>query len=144
MYTYKYPHPAVTADCIVFACQNEKTQVLLIKRGSEPCKDMWALPGGFMNIDESAEEAAIRELKEETEIDVKEVTQVGAYSKVDRDPRERVITIAFYTVIDNPVKAVGQDDAKQAEWFTLDNLPTLAFDHSEILSAAIGMLKKNK
>ena len=142
MYTYKYPHPAVTADCIVFACQNEKTQVLLIKRGSEPCKDMWALPGGFMNIDESAEEAAIRELKEETEIDVKEVTQVGAYSKVDRDPRERVITIAFYTVIDNPVKAVGQDDAKQAEWFTLDNLPTLAFDHSEILSAAIGMLKK--
>ena len=142
MYTYKYPHPAVTADCIVFACQNEKTQVLLIKRGSEPCKDMWALPGGFMNIDESAEEAAIRELKEETGIDVKEVTQVGAYSKVDRDPRERVITIAFYTVIDNPVKAVGQDDAKQAEWFTLDNLPTLAFDHSEILSAAIGMLKK--
>ena len=144
MYTYKYPHPAVTADCIVFTCQNEKTQVLLIKRGSEPCKDMWALPGGFMNIDESAEEAAIRELKEETGIDVKEVTQVGAYSKVDRDPRERVITIAFYTVIDNPVKAVGQDDAKQAEWFTLDNLPTLAFDHSEILSAAIGMLKKNK
>ncbi|RUL60002.1 NUDIX domain-containing protein [Prevotella koreensis] len=144
MYTYKYPHPAVTADCIVFACQNEKTQVLLIKRGSEPCKDMWALPGGFMNIDESAEEAAIRELKEETGIDVKEVTQVGAYSKVDRDPRERVITIAFYTVIDNPVKAVGQDDAKQAEWFTLDNLPTLAFDHSEILSAAIGMLNKNK
>ncbi|WP_455095477.1 NUDIX domain-containing protein [Prevotella koreensis] len=144
MYTYKYPHPAVTADCIVFACQNEKTQVLLIKRGSEPCKDMWALPGGFMNIDESAEEAAIRELKEETGIDVKEVTQVGAYSKVDRDPRERVITIAFYTVIDNPVRAVGQDDAKQAEWFTLDNLPTLAFDHSEILSAAIGMLKKNK
>ena len=144
MYTYKYPHPAVTADCIVFACQNEKTQVLLIKRGSEPCKDMWALPGGFMNIDESAEEAAIRELKEEKGIDVKEVTQVGAYSKVDRDPRERVITIAFYTVIDNPVKAVGQDDAKQAEWFTLDNLPTLAFDHSEILSAAIGMLKKNK
>ena len=144
MYTYRYPHPAVTADCIVFACQNEKTQVLLIKRGSEPCKDMWALPGGFMNIDESAEEAATRELKEETGIDVKEVTQVGAYSKVDRDPRERVITIAFYTVIDNPVKAVGQDDAKQAEWFTLDNLPTLAFDHSEILSAAIGMLKKNK
>ena len=144
MYTYRYPHPAVTADCIVFACQNEKTQVLLIKRGSEPCKDMWALPGGFMNIDESAEEAAIRELKEETGIDVKEVTQVGAYSKVERDPRERVITIAFYTVIDNPVKAVGQDDAKQAEWFTLDNLPTLAFDHSEILSAAIGMLNKNK
>ena len=144
MYTYRYPHPAVTADCIVFACQNEKTQVLLIKRGSEPCKDMWALPGGFMNIDESAEEAAIRELKEETGIDVKEVTQVGAYSKVDRDPRERVITIAFYTVIDNPVKAVGQDDAKQAEWFTLDNLPTLAFDHSEILLAAIGMLNKNK
>ena len=144
MYTYRYPHPAVTADCIVFACQNEKTQVLLIKRGSEPCKDMWALPGGFMNIDESAEETAIRELKEETGIDVKEVTQVGAYSKVERDPRERVITIAFYTVIDNPVKAVGQDDAKQAEWFTLDNLPTLAFDHSEILSAAIGMLNKNK
>ncbi|MDD7317376.1 MAG: NUDIX hydrolase [Prevotella sp.] len=142
MYAYKYPHPAVTADCIVFARENGKTRVLLIKRRNEPCKDMWALPGGFMNIDESAEEAAARELKEETGIDAGRVIQVGAYSKVDRDPRERVITIAFYTIIDKIRKAVGQDDAKQAEWFAIDNLPELAFDHSEILSDAIGMLNR--
>ena len=132
MYTYKYPHPAVTADCIVMTRDN---QVLLIQRRNEPCQGQWAFPGGFMNIDETAEAAAVRELQEETGITLSEtdVFQVGAYTAVDRDPRERVITIAYLAEIDAPVPVKGSDDAARAQWFPLDALPPLAFDHAEIL-----------
>ena len=132
MYTYKYPHPAVTADCIVMTRDN---QVLLIQRKNEPCRGQWAFPGGFMNIDETAEAAAVRELQEETGITLSEtdVFQVGAYTAVDRDPRERVITIAYLAEIDAPVPVKGSDDAARAQWFPLDALPPLAFDHAEIL-----------
>ncbi len=139
MFTYKYPRPAVTADCVVFAQVKDQVKVLLIERGDEPCKGMWAIPGGFMNMDETAEEAAVRELKEETGIELTKVEQIGAFSKVDRDPRGRVITVAFYAVIGKAVKAVGQDDARRAKWFPLTKLPALAFDHAEILAAAMGM-----
>ena len=132
MYTYKYPHPAVTADCIVMTRDN---QVLLIQRRNEPCRGQWAFPGGFMNIDETAEAAAVRELQEETGITLSEtdIFQVGAYTAVDRDPRERVITIAYLAEIDAPVPVKGSDDAARAQWFPLDALPPLAFDHAEIL-----------
>ncbi len=132
MYTYKYPHPAVTADCIVMTRDN---QVLLIQRKNEPCLGQWAFPGGFMNIDETAEAAAVRELQEETGITLSEtdIFQVGAYTAVDRDPRERVITIAYLAEIDAPVPVKGSDDAARAQWFPLDALPPLAFDHAEIL-----------
>ena len=132
MYTYKYPHPAVTADCIVMTRDN---QVLLIQRRNEPCQGQWAFPGGFMNIDETAEAAAVRELQEETGITLSEtdIFQVGAYTAVDRDPRERVITIAYLAEIDAPVPVKGSDDAARAQWFPLDALPPLAFDHAEIL-----------
>ena len=132
MYTYKYPHPAVTADCIVMTRDN---QVLLIQRKNEPCRGQWAFPGGFMNIDETAETAAVRELQEETGITLSEtdIFQVGAYTAVDRDPRERVITIAYLAEIDAPVPVKGSDDAARAQWFPLDALPPLAFDHAEIL-----------
>ncbi len=132
MYTYKYPHPAVTADCIVMTRDN---QVLLIQRKNEPCRGQWAFPGGFMNIDETAEAAAVRELQEETGITLSEtdIFQVGAYTAVDRDPRERVITIAYLAEIDAPVPVKGSDDAARAQWFPLDALPPLAFDHAEIL-----------
>ncbi len=136
MFKYKYPRPAVTADCVVFAQVKDQVKVLLIERGDEPCKGMWAIPGGFMNMDETAEEAAVRELKEETGIELTKVEQIGAFSKVDRDPRGRVITVAFYAVIGKAVKAVGQDDARRAKWFPLTKLPALAFDHAEILAAA--------
>ena len=136
MFTYKYPRPAVTADCVVFAQVKDQVKVLLIERGDEPCKGMWAIPGGFMNMNETAEEAAVRELKEETGIELTKVEQIGAFSKVDRDPRGRVITVAFYAVIGKAVKAVGQDDARRAKWFPLTKLPALAFDHAEILAAA--------
>ena len=140
MYCYKYPHPAVTADCIVFNREGDTISVLLIKRKNEPYKDYWAFPGGFVNIDESAEEAAIRELKEETGLEVSRVEQLKAYSNPDRDPRERVITIAF--IAESTIKDVkGGDDAKEARWFDISNLPPLAFDHEQILKDAIEKLR---
>ena len=125
-YTYKYPRPAVTADCVVIA--NEKTpKVLLIQRGKEPYKDRWAFPGGFMNMDETTEVCAFRELMEETGLKVEDLKEIGAYSKVDRDPRGRTITVAYLAIVDKATKVKGQDDAAEAEWFAVDSLPPLAF-----------------
>ena len=145
-YTYKYPRPSVTADCIVMTRESEP-QVMLIQRGHEPFKGCWAFPGGFMNMDETTEQCAIRELEEETGLKVNNLHQVGAYSKVDRDPRGRTITVAYLTIIDAPVDVIGQDDASEAKWFSVNNLPPLAFDHDEILEDAIALynrLKKEK
>lgn len=140
MYTYKYPHPAVTADCIVIAPDEDRRPcLLLIERKNDPCRGQWAFPGGFMNIDETAEQAAKRELEEETGIciDESELCQVGAYTAVDRDPRERVITIAYRALLPRIAEARGCDDAARAQWFRLDQLPPLAFDHSKILEDAL-------
>ena len=139
-YTYKYPRPAVTADCVVIA--NETVpRVLLVQRGIEPYKDRWAFPGGFMNMDETTEECAIRELMEETGLKVEELHQIGAYSKVDRDPRGRTITVAYLAIIDKPVAVTGQDDAAKAEWWPINALPPLAFDHEDIMRDALEMYK---
>lgn len=135
-YTYKYPRPAVTADCVVIT-REEQPKVLLIQRGADPYKGCWAFPGGFMNMDETTEQCAIRELEEETGLRVSNVHQIGAYSKVDRDPRGRTITVAYLAIIDEPVQVTGQDDAAKAEWFPLSALPELAFDHAEIMQDAI-------
>lgn len=136
MYTYNYPHPAVTADCLVFAHTDEGMKLLLIQRKNEPCKGKWAFPGGFMDIDETTIEAARRELKEETGLVVSELHRVGIFDAVDRDPRERIITVAYYTILDKPAEVSGLDDAAQAKWFSLTELPDLAFDHKEILQEA--------
>ena len=136
MYTYKYPHPAVTADCLVFAHTENGLELLLIQRRNEPCKGKWAFPGGFMNIDETTADAARRELEEETGLVVEDLHRVVVYDAVDRDPRERVITVAYYTILDKPAEVSGLDDAAQAKWFLLTELPDLAFDHKEILQAA--------
>ena len=135
-YTYKYPRPAVTADCIVITREAEP-KVLLIQRGSEPFKGRWAFPGGFMNMDETTEQCAIRELEEETGLHVNNVVQIGTYSKVDRDPRGRTVTIAYLAILDRPLAVIGQDDAAKAEWWPLSNLPELAFDHDKIMQDAI-------
>ena len=140
-YTYKYPRPAVTADCIVITKEAEP-KVLLIERGDEPFKGCWAFPGGFMNMDETTEQCAIRELEEETGLKVSEVHQIGAYSKVDRDPRGRTVTVAYLAIIDAPMVAKGQDDAAKAQWFPLSALPELAFDHDEIMQDAIRKYKE--
>ena len=143
MYTYRYPHPAVTADCVLFCRDGQQLKVLLIERGNDPYKGCWAFPGGFMNMDESAEQCALRELQEETGLVVGGLRQLGAYSAVDRDPRERVITVAFYAVIDQlPVQ--GGDDAAQAQWWPINAIPPLAFDHEQILRDAIERIVTDK
>ena len=138
-YTYNYPRPAVTTDCIVIT--KEDAQVLLIQRGSEPYKGCWAFPRGFLNMNETTEECAIRELFEETGLKVDEVHQLGAYSKVDRDPRGRTITVAYLVILDQSMPVIGQDDAALAKWWPLSSLPRLAFDHDEIMADAIALFK---
>ena len=135
-YEYKYPRPAVTADCVVIT-REEEPKVLLIQRANDPYKGCWAFPGGFMDMDETTEQCAIRELKEETGLDVTDIKQIGCYSKVDRDPRGRTITVAYLAIIDESVEVTGLDDAAKAEWFPLSAIPLLAFDHEEILSDAV-------
>lgn len=140
-FTYKYPRPAVTADVAVITTEQEP-KVLLIQRGNEPYKGHWAFPGGFMDMDETTEQCAIRELEEETGLQISEVKQIGAYSKVDRDPRGRTITVAYIARIANAEKVNGHDDAAKAEWFPINNLPPLAFDHEDIMKDAIELLQK--
>ena len=141
LYTYKYPRPAVTADCVVMT-KEAVPKVLLIERGNDPFKGCWAFPGGFMDMDETTEQCAIRELEEETGLVVEKVLQIGAYSKVDRDTRGRTISVAYLAVIDKPVDVTGQDDAAKAQWFPIDVLPPLAFDHEDIIRDAIALYKK--
>ena len=135
-YTYKYPRPAVTADCVVIT-NEQQPKVLLIQRGNEPFKGCWAFPGGFMDMDETTEHCAVRELKEETGLAVSDLHQIGTYSKIDRDPRGRTISVAYLVIIDSPVEVTGQDDATKAEWFPITNLPHLAFDHFDIMQDAL-------
>lgn len=138
-FVYDYPRPAVTADCVVITEENEP-KVLLIQRGNEPFKGCWAFPGGFMNMDETTEQCAVRELEEETGLKVTEIRQIGAYSKVDRDPRGRTVTVAYLAIIDKAEAVKGLDDAAEAQWFPISNLPKLAFDHEEIMRDAKRLL----
>ena len=141
-YTYKYPHPAVTTDCVVFGIDGKKLKILLIERGNDPYKGYWAFPGGFLNIDENAMQGALRELKEETGLSLSNIKELGTFSDVDRDPRERVISIAFYTMT-KKTEVKGSDDAAKAQWFALDEVPRLAFDHDLMLKKALQKLKED-
>ena len=141
-YQYKYEHPAVTTDCVIFTYEDWKLKVLLVKRGGEPYKGEWALPGGFLRGDETAREGALRELREETALEASAIGELGVFSKPDRDPRERVITIAFYALV-KPSKVQGGDDADEAAWFPIDDLPQLAFDHADIIHSALERLKRD-
>lgn len=141
-YCYRYPHPAVTTDCVIFADDGKGLKVLLIMRGNEPYKGHWAFPGGFLNPDETAEEGALRELKEETGLEVQHLEQLHTYTRPDRDPRERVISIAYMGVV-KPNAVQGGDDAAQAQWFPIDALPPLAFDHAEIMHDALARLRQS-
>lgn len=141
VFTYRYPHPAVTADCVVFGFDGFRLRVLLVERGFEPYKGCWAFPGGFMNIDETAEQCAARELQEETGLSDAYLEQFRTFTTVSRDPRERVITIAFLALV-NIVEVHAGDDALKAEWFDIDKLPELAFDHNEILQCAKETLRQ--
>lgn len=140
-YCYKYPHPAVTSDCVIFGFDGVAIKVLLIQRGIEPYKGKWAFPGGFMNIDETIEECAKRELEEETGLKASSLEQFYTFTDVNRDPRERVITVAHYALVRlSDVK--GGDDAMSAKWFAMNEIPSLAFDHDRILRIAVNRLKE--
>ena len=137
MYQYQYPHPAVSTDVVIFTIQDEQLKVLLIRRLSEPFKDGWALPGGFVEIDEDLEQAALRELQEETGITGVYLEQLYTFGQPDRDPRERVITISYYSLVPIDRLTVGAaSDARELGWFDIAELPELAFDHQQIISKA--------
>lgn len=140
-FCYKYPHPAVTTDCVIFGFNGERLQVLLVERGVEPYKGRWAFPGGFLRMDETAEEGALRELREETGLESAYIQQLHAFSDPGRDPRERVITIAYYALV-RLQEVQGGDDAASARWFPLDEVPSLAFDHDRILRMAVQRLRE--
>ena len=142
-YIYSYPKPSVTVDCVVFGLDDAQIlKVLLIQRGVNPYKDQWTLPGGFVKLDESIEAAAARELKEETGIAKVFLEQLYTFGEVGRDPRDRVITIAYYALINIAEYALqAQTDAQNAQWFAVEKLPTLAFDHDRILATAKQRLK---
>lgn len=141
-YCYRYPRPAVTADCVVLGFDGHALKVLLIERGQEPYKGQWALPGGFINENETAEECARRELQEETGLHADKLTEIGSFSAPGRDPRGHTVSIAHYALM--PVSNVhGGDDAAAAGWYDVDSTPVLAFDHKEILDRALDKLGKD-
>ena len=137
MYNYEYPHPAVTTDIVIFSIRDEALKLLLIKRAGKPYKGKWALPGGFVRMDEDLDSAALRELEEETGVCEVYLEQLYSFGAVKRDPRERVITVAYYALIaSDQVTLRAATDAEAVGWFGLDELPPLAFDHTQIVEMA--------
>jgi 8-oxo-dGTP diphosphatase len=134
MYSYKYPRPALTVDALVYVEENGTFSVLLIQRGIEPFKGKWALPGGFVNMDELLETACKRELEEETGLKVDKMTQFKTFDAINRDPRHRTISVVFSAQLPEKAKVKGNDDAASAKWFPVNSLPEMAFDHREILA----------
>jgi 8-oxo-dGTP diphosphatase len=141
-YSYQYPRAALTVDCVVFGYDERELKVLLIQRGLDPFKGRWALPGGFVRVDETLEEAARRELREETGLRNVFLEQLYSFGTVDRDPRERVVSVAYFDLVKlSDHRARAATDAAEAEWFPVSKVPKLAFDHAEILATALSRLK---
>jgi 8-oxo-dGTP diphosphatase len=141
-YTYEYPRGALTVDCVVFGFDESELKVLLIQRGIPPFKGKWALPGGFVRVDETVDDAARRELLEESGLKNVFLEQLYTFGAVKRDPRERVVSVAYYALVklaEHP--AAGASDASDAKWFPIAETPALAFDHSEILETALARLR---
>lgn len=143
MYEYKYPRPALTTDALVFGydVQQNDLNVLLIQRLNNPFKDQWALPGGFVDMDETVEVSVSRELEEETGLKNIDFEQLVTASKIGRDPRGRTVSVVFWAISEIDYNIEGRDDAKDAKWFSVNNLPKMAFDHNEIIEYAINQLK---
>jgi len=141
LYTYSRPHPSVTVDLAIFTVDDAVLKLLVVRRGMEPFKGNWALPGGFVRIDESLEAAAARELAEETGLTGAYLEQVGAFGDPRRDPRERVISIAYFAIVSAHKRELrAGSDAAEARWCDVANLPKLAFDHPAIVEAACARL----
>ena len=145
-YVYQWPRPMVTVDAAVFRFSRGKAWLLLVERKKEPYKGRWAVPGGFIEMDEELEDAVARELKEETGLTGVRLEQVRAFGTVGRDPRGRQITVVFTGLAGKGQAAVrGGDDTAEARWFPIDRLPeNLAFDHDRVARVAIGKLKRTK
>jgi len=137
-HTYQYPHPAVTVDACLFTIHDDQLKILLIRRALEPFLGDWALPGGFIHMDENLETAVKRELEEETGASGFYFEQLETFGQVDRDPRERVISVAYFALAPaDHVTLKADTDASEAAWFAVDDLPDLAFDHAGIVSKAV-------
>jgi len=141
-YRYQYPRAALTVDCVVFGYDEGELKALLIERALDPFKGRWALPGGFVRVDETLDDAARRELREEAGLKDIFLEQLYTFGTVDRDPRERVVSVAYYALVKlSDHRAKAATDAANAEWFPISRVPKLAFDHAEILAAALARLK---
>jgi len=142
-FTYEYPMPAVTVDAVIFRNTARSGEVLLIRRLNEPYKGQWAIPGGFINIDEELEDAVVRELQEETGIIHPSLKQLFTVGTVGRDPRYRTISVIYVGWFDEKTMRVkAGDDAAEAAWFNVNELPSLAFDHLDVLKKVLGLIKK--
>jgi 8-oxo-dGTP diphosphatase len=142
MFSYQYPRAALTVDCVVFGFDEGALKVLLIERGLEPFKGRWALPGGFVRVDETLDEAARRELVEETGLKDVFLEQLYTFGEVNRDPRERVVSVAYYALVKlSDHRAKAATDAANTQWFPVSKAPKLAFDHEDILRTALGRLQ---
>ena len=142
IHTYQYPRAALTVDCVVFGFDDGDLKVLLIERALSPFKGSWALPGGFVRVDETLDEAARRELQEEAGLQEVFLEQLYTFGTVDRDPRERVVSVAYYALVKMAnFSTKGATDAADARCFPISKVPKLAFDHAEILAAALARLK---
>ena len=141
-YSYEYPHPAVTTDIVIFTIRQDELKALLIKRALPPYQNMWALPGGFVNLEEGLEEGARRELEEETGVRHVYLEQLYTFGDPNRDPRERVITVAYYALVPtDEIDIQAGTDAEGVGWFGMEELPELAFDHEAILDMAYERLR---
>lgn len=141
MFSYKYPRPAVTVDAIVFSLK-PTTKILLIQRKNPPFQNQWALPGGFLDMDETVEQAVKRELQEETGLVLDNLEQFKVFSAVNRDPRGRTLSVVFVAKIETENQLItANDDAKSVKWFDINNLPNLAFDHQIIINETIEKYK---
>src|SRR4051812_47868982 len=141
-FTYRYPRPALTTDCVVFGFDDGELKVLLIQRDIEPFKGRWALPGGFVHMDESLEDAARRELQEEAGLSGIYLEQLYTFGDIHRDPRERVVSVAYYGLVAlDRYTLKASTDARNAAWFCISELPSLPFDHEQILHTGIARVK---
>ncbi len=142
-YSYDYPRPALTTDMIIFTYNKNNLLVLIIERKYTPFKGRWAFPGGFVDMEETAEECAFRELKEETGLEIGDLSQLITVSTLGRDPRGRTVSVFFYGFINYKSATVKPgDDAKKTQWFPVNKLPPLAFDHGEIIHTALEKLRE--
>ncbi len=141
-YTYQHARPALTVDCVVFGFDEGDLKVMLIQRDASPFEGKWALPGGFAQIDETLENAALRELEEETGLQNIFLEQLYTFGDLQRDPRERVVSVAYYALVKlKDYRLQAATDARQAAWFSVSDVPSLAFDHNRILDAGLKRLQ---